>query len=121
MWKCAGKFSLGWGGIETSPIDINADVDILETEVSKLLGIYESSPKYIEVTKSAFGFGMKWLVTFTGIRRGDIGILSAHDDMLSGDNPIMRVREISPGITNIYPGSFNPEIQSVTIARSFEG
>lgn len=113
---CSGTFTLGWGGKESSPMDINSNLSTFETEVSKLLGTYDSGSNGVEITKASNGFGDKWLITFVGTN-GDIGLISVNDDRLSGDKPSMSVREVAPGFSDISPGSYTTEIQSVTIKK----
>lgn len=116
---CSGKFALSWGGRVTVPLDVEITSDDLEVAIRELVEPFILDPEQhspVHVTRKANGFGYKWKVVFSGIN-GDIGLIRADGDLLVGGGAAIKVMETIPGSSDIYPGSYTNEIQTVSVRK----
>ena len=75
-------------------------------------GAYAEDEAPIKVTRSEYGNGYRWSVTFTGAPRGDLGLLEVDQTLLGGFGARMHVRKMQNGWGDIVPGDFTFEVQS---------
>lgn len=115
---CSGTFALSWGGRVSVPLDVDVTSDDLEVAIKELVEpfILEQEQSPVRVTRKTNGFGYKWKVVFPGID-GDIGLIRADGDLLVGGGAAIRVTETIPGSSDIYPGSYTNEIQTVSVRK----
>ena len=117
---CSGTFLLSWGGrIADEPLNVDATSDEVELALSKLLEPFNmnsdgSSP--VRVTRKANGFAFKWRVSFLGIS-GDVGLIQVNGDLLVGSGATVRVVEVTRGSSDLYPGAYTNEVQTVSIHK----
>jgi len=115
---CSGTFALSWGGRVSVPLNVDVTSDDLELAIKALVEPFsfvpESSP--VRVARKANGFGYKWRVVFLGIS-GDVGLIHADGDLLVGNGAAVKVLEITPGSSDIYPGAYTNEVQTVSVRK----
>ena len=112
---CSGTFALSWGGRMSAPLNIDSTSEDLEAVINELVDPQNAVHSPVRVTRSANGFGYKWKVVFWGIN-GDVGLIYADGDLLAGGAAI-RVMELTPGSSDIYPGAYTNEIQTVSVRK----
>ena len=117
---CSGTFLLSWGGrVTDTPLNVDATSDEVETQLIKLLepfNLHSDGTSPVRVTRKANGFAFKWRVSFLGIS-GDIGLIQANGDSLVGSGANVRVVEVRQGSSDLYPGAYTNEIQTVSIHK----
>eukprot|EP00957_Ditylum_brightwellii_P071915 5466086-Ditylum_brightwellii.AAC.1 len=114
---CYGIFILSWGGMVSDRLSVGITADEMEVEIAKLVGVYDIGAVPVKVTKKAYGFGSKWLLTFFNVY-GNIGEVEANGHFLYGGDPVIRVDEIIAGNADIYPGDYTYEVQTVYIRKA---
>ena len=120
---CTGTFLLSWGGrVTDEPLRVDATSEEMELALSKLLepfNLHTDASSPVRVTRKANGFAFKWRVAFLGIS-GDIGLIQANDDLLIGSGSNVRVVEVTKGSSDLYPGAYANEVQTVSV-RTLSG
>jgi hypothetical protein len=58
----------------------------------------------------------KWRVTFIDVA-GDIGLIKANGDLLGGVGAAVRVEEVTTGSSDLYPGVYTNEIQTISVHK----
>ncbi|KAL7440180.1 hypothetical protein ACHAXH_004154 [Discostella pseudostelligera] len=117
---CSGTFLLSWGGrVANEPLEFDATPEEVEQVLSYLVKPFnhnsdDSSP--VRVTRKANGFAFKWKVVFIGIS-GDLGLIQANGDLLVGSGVAVRVVEVARGLSDLYPGAYTNEVQTVSIRK----
>jgi hypothetical protein len=117
---CSGTFLLSWGGrVAEAPLRVDATSEAVELVLSKLVepfNLNKDGPSPVRVTRKANGFASKWRVVFQGIG-GDIGLIQANGDLLVGSGAVVRVVEVVRGSSDLYPGAYTNEVQTVSIQK----
>jgi hypothetical protein len=109
-----GSFTLAFGGSRTSPLPWNVDSDSLALALQIALGAYAAAASPVLVVQSALRNGFQWTLTFAG-RRGNVGLLRADASALLGVDPQVTVAEAVAGSSDIFPGDYTFEVQSVYV------
>ncbi len=118
--RCSGSFVLSWGGrVAEKALGVDATPEEVEQVLSYLVEPFNlnsdnSSP--VRVTRKANGFAFKWKVVFIGIS-GDLGLIRANGDLLVGNGAAVRVVEVVRGLSDLYPGAYTNEVQTVSIRK----
>lgn len=118
--SCSGTILLSWGGrVAEEPLGVDATPEAIERVISYLVEPFNhdldtSSP--VRVTRKANGFAFKWKVSFIGIS-GDLGLIQANGDLLVGTGATIRVVEVARGSSDLYPGAYTNEVQTVSIRK----
>jgi len=117
-----GTFTLSWGGHTTANLAYDISAEALEQAVSQLVGLQYVGITPVTVTRKTMARGFKWLITFKGLF-GDVELLQADGALLSGDNPRIATKEVVKGLSDIYPGSYHYEVQTIrtTAASAISG
>eukprot|EP00970_Alexandrium_tamarense_P009994 scaffold1976_cov187-Alexandrium_tamarense.AAC.23 len=116
---CLGTFQLSWGGRITDPLRVDATSERVETAIQHLLDPFNPNGDtfpLVRVSRKANGFAYKWKVVFLGIH-GDIGLIKADGDRLVGGGASVRVEEVTSGSSDLYPGAYTHEIQTVSVRK----
>ena len=124
---CSGTFALSWGGRVSVPLNVDATSDDVEMAINDLVeplfnlqtaarGESTPSSSLVRVTRKANVFGYKWRVLFAEIS-GDVGSILADDDLLIGNGAGVRVLEIISGSSDLYPGAYTNEVQTVSVRK----
>eukprot|EP00984_Skeletonema_dohrnii_P023836 scaffold12938_cov128-Skeletonema_dohrnii-CCMP3373.AAC.1 len=115
---CSGTFALSWGGRVSVPLNVDVTSDDLEVAIKELVDPFSLVPEHspVRVTRKANGFGYKWKVVFSGFN-GDVGLIRADSDLLVGGGAAVRVLETIPGSSDIYPGAYTNEVQTVSVRK----
>ncbi|KAL7542724.1 hypothetical protein ACHAXR_012005, partial [Thalassiosira sp. AJA248-18] len=117
---CTGTFLLSWGGrVTDEPLRVDSTAEEMELALSKLLdpfNIHTDGTSPVRVTRKANGFAFKWRVAFLGIS-GNIGLIKADGDLLIGSGASVRVAEVTRGSSDIYPGAYTNEVQTVSVRK----
>lgn len=117
---CSGSFLLSWGGrVAREALAVDATPAEVEQVLSYLVEPFnlnsdDLSP--VRVTRKANGFAFKWKVVFIGIS-GDLGLIQANGDLLIGSGATVRVVEVVRGLSDLYPGAYTNEVQTVSIRK----
>lgn len=116
----SGSFLLHWAGRVSAPLPWDVTAEQMRMQVAMLVpGAYEEDRPPIQVSRSEFGNGFRWSVTFTGAPRGDLGLLEVDQTRVGGFGPRMYVEKRQGGVGDIVPGDFTFEVQSaVAVADS---
>lgn len=69
----------------------------------------------VMVARQVWNRGYRWTVTFAGLP-GDMGLIQADSSMITGDEPIIEVLEITKGSGDIVPDSYTYEVQTIRLA-----
>lgn len=117
---CSGSFLLSWGGrVAEEALGVDATPKEVEHVLSYLVEPFvhnaEDLPP-VRVTRKANGFAFKWKLIFIGIS-GDLGLIQANGDLLVGSGASVRVVEVIRGLSDLYPGAYTNEIQTVSIRK----
>ena len=108
-----GTFTVGFGGLITSPLSFNIAAYDLQVALNTLLGTRSVAYDPVVVSRAAYNRGYRWFVTFQGIP-GNVGLLSVDASMLTGDNPQMSSITMVEGMADIVPGSYTEEVQIIS-------
>jgi hypothetical protein len=107
-----GTFTLSWGGKTTGPLLWNIAANVMAAELRTITTFNAVHYNPIHVTRSTFGNGYKWVVTFRQ-PHGNVKDLISNDTMLEGINPRVDVTEVVKGEADLTPGDFTYEQQSI--------
>jgi uncharacterized protein YpmB len=108
-----GTFTLSWRGLKTIPLNWNETPENVALALQIITGAYIEGKNPVYATRTDFLNGHQWSVTFLGLN-GNIGILEADDSELRGYNPKVVVKEVASGNSDIVPGAYTYEEQSIT-------
>ena len=76
----------------------------------------KDGPSLVRVTRKANKFAFRWRVVYCHISN-DIGLIQANGDLLVGSGAIVRVVEIVHGSSDLHPGAYTNEVQTVSIRK----
>jgi hypothetical protein len=109
-----GTFALTFGGEVTGDLNFDCSEKDMADAVSQITDVDAVGVNPIKVVRSPKGRGYRWRITFTGVR-GNLNLLQANGNKLTGNNPLVSVGPVSDGKADITPGSFTPEVQSIVV------
>ncbi|KAH8048885.1 serine/threonine kinase [Aureococcus anophagefferens] len=109
-----GTFTLSWGGKTTAHLDHDASADEVADAVSRLTGVWDVGVPPVRVTRSRAARGYAWRVQFVGVY-GNVGLLTADDSYLIGDDARIEVEEVTEGYCDVVSGGFSYEVQTVQV------
>jgi hypothetical protein len=69
----------------------------------------------VVVARQVWNRGYRWTVSFAGVP-GDVGLIQADSSMITGDEPIIEILEITKGSADIVPDAYTYEVQTVRLA-----
>jgi len=110
----SGTFTLMFGGEVSGHLNYACSEKEMADALSILMDVDVVGTNPIKVVRSPKGRGYRWRTTFTGVR-GNLNLLRANGNMLTGNNPRVTVAPVSDGKPDITPGTFTPEVQSIAV------
>ena len=113
-----GTFKLMWSGRETIEMPWNVDASSMRAQLRVLTGFesLDANPIYVTRTTGSSN-GYRWTVTFN-MPLGNVEMLRFDDSKLEGYNPRMEASVLTEGRSDMTPGDFTLEIQSLSTSAS---
>jgi len=113
-----GTFRLLWSGRETIEMPWNVDADTMRAQLRVLTGFesLDANPIYVTRTTGSSN-GYRWTITFN-MPLGNVEMLRFDDSKLTGYNPRMEASVLTEGRSDMTPGDFTLEIQSLSTSAS---